>query len=56
MKTGLAPDDMAATLRACGWEVREALGPADLQRRYFDPHPRAYHARDHFHVVSASSS
>ena len=56
MKTGLAPDDMAATLRACGWEPDERLGPAELQARYFDPHPREYRARDHFHVVSASST
>jgi methyltransferase (TIGR00027 family) len=56
MKTGLAPDDMAATLRACGWATVEQLGPAELQARYFDPHPREYRARDHFHVVSASSN
>ena len=59
MKTGLAPAEMAAALRACGWEPIEQLGPAELQARYFDGRGDArdgYRARDHFHVVSASST
>ena len=56
MKTGLAPAAMAACLRACGWEARAQLGRDELQARYFDRRGDGYRARDHFHVVSATSS
>jgi methyltransferase (TIGR00027 family) len=56
MKTGLAPAEMAACLRACGWEASEQLGRAELQARFFDQRGDGYRARDHFHVVSATSS
>jgi methyltransferase (TIGR00027 family) len=54
MKTGLAPDEMAATLRACGWTAREQLGPDDLQARYFEGRGDGYRARAHFHVAAAA--
>jgi methyltransferase (TIGR00027 family) len=54
MKTGLAPPEMAACLRACGWEAREQLGRDELQARYFDRRGDGYRARDHFHVVAAT--
>jgi methyltransferase (TIGR00027 family) len=55
MKTGLAPAEMASALRACGWEPIEQLGPSEIQARWFDARADGYRARDHFHIVSASS-
>ena len=56
MKTGLAPAEMASALGACGWEPIEQLGPAEIQARWFVARGDGYRARDHFHIVSATSS
>jgi methyltransferase (TIGR00027 family) len=36
-KFGIAPGDVAALLRECGWEEREQVGPAEYTARYLRP-------------------
>jgi methyltransferase (TIGR00027 family) len=53
MHTGLAPETLTGMLRDAGFALREDLGPADLDRRYFAGRTDGLHAYDHVHLVRA---
>lgn len=53
MKSGLDPAALAADLVPLGLRLREDLGPAEMEERYFRGRADGYHAYDHAHVALA---
>jgi len=53
MRSGLAPEALAADLAPLGLRLRQDLGPAEIEGRYFRGRADGYHAYDHAHVACA---
>jgi methyltransferase (TIGR00027 family) len=53
MKSGFDPQALAADLRPLGLALREDLGPAELEARYFQNRTDRLHAFEHVHIARA---
>jgi methyltransferase (TIGR00027 family) len=53
MLTGFDPAHLGSDLAPLGLRLREDLGPADIQRRFFERRQDGYHAGEHAHFVRA---
>ncbi len=53
MKAGFKPSELAAELTPLNLRVKEDLGPAELEKRYFDRRTDGMHAFEHVHYTWA---
>ncbi len=51
MLTGFDPATLAADLASLGLRLQEDLSPADIEGRFFEGRPDAYHACEHAHLA-----
>jgi hypothetical protein len=53
MLTGFDPANLGTDLAPLGLRLHEELGPADIQRRFFEGRQDGYHAGEHAHFAWA---
>jgi methyltransferase (TIGR00027 family) len=53
MKVGFEPQGLAGKLAGVGFHLEEDLGPAEIERRYFQGRHDLYHAFEHVHFARA---
>jgi methyltransferase (TIGR00027 family) len=53
MKAGFVPQALAGKLSGAGFHLEEDLGPAEIERRYFQGRHDQYHAFEHVHFARA---
>ena len=53
MKSGFNPLTVASKLRYLGFDLRENLGPAELDVRYFQNRADLLHTFEHVHIARA---
>lgn len=54
MITGFDPDTLGAELKNLGWRLEENIGPAEIEKRYFQDRADGYHALEHAHFTRAA--
>lgn len=53
MQTGFMPRELPRELQMLGLDLREDLGPAEIEQRYFRNRRDGYHAFEHVHFAAA---
>ena len=54
MKAGFNPQALAGKLAEVGFQLEEDLGPAEIEKRYFQGRRDQYHAFEHVHFARAN--
>jgi methyltransferase (TIGR00027 family) len=54
MQAGFVPRELPRELQMLGFSLREDLGPAEIEERYFRGRKDGYHAIEHVHLAAAS--